>query len=130
MEENKAKKTFQDFKANVEARWIAFTYRAEMKIRDAAAWAAQNKEIAIAMIPVALYGAKMVGNTVKSVNRKMDLKKEQELQDLYVYDHSLGMYHKLRRPMKPSEKIELDRRRNEGETKIQIQILASMGLLD
>ena len=128
MEEIKEKRTFQDVKNDLQQKWVNFQYRAEMKIRGAAQWAAQNKEIAIAMIPVALYGAKLVGNTVKSVNRKMDLKKEQELQDLYVYDHSLGMYHKLRRPMKPSEKVEMDRRRNEGESKIHI--LSSMGLLD
>ena len=80
------------------------------------------------MIPAGLLIIRGVGNTIRSVDRKIDLKREQDLQDLYIYDHSLGMYHKLRRPMKPSEKIEIDRRRQMGESKIQI--LSSMGLLD
>lgn len=121
-------KSMKDLKADAEARWIAFQYRFETKVHAAAEWASQNKELAIAMIPVGIAVVKGIGGIIRSIDRKVDLKKEQEFQDLYVYDHALGMYHKLRRPMTPREKIELDRRRNEGESKIQI--LASMGLLD
>ena len=122
------KERFKNMKADAEAKWIAFQYRMETKAMAVGNWMARNKEVTIALIPIGLLAARGIGNTIRSIDRKIDLEKEQKLQDLYVYDHSLGMYHKLRRPMKPSEKIELDRRRTEGESKIQI--LASMGLLD
>lgn len=122
------KEKFKEAKANAEAKWIAFQYRMETKAIAVGDWMARNKELTIAMIPIGLLAIKGVGNTIRSIDRKIDMEKAQKLQDLYVYDHSLGMYHKLRRPMTPSEKIELDRRRNAGESKIQI--LASMGLLD
>ncbi len=122
------KEKLKNAKAEAEAKWIAFQYRFETKAIAVGNWVSRNKEVTIALIPVGLVAIRGIGNTIRSMDRKIDMEKAQKLQDLYVYDHSLGMYHKLKRPMKPSEKIELDRRRNEGESKIQI--LASMGLLD
>lgn len=122
------KEKLKNAKAEAEAKWIAFQYRFETKVIAVGNWVSRNKEVTIAMIPIGLVALRGIGNTIRSMDRKMDMEKAQKLQDLYVYDHSLGMYHKLKRPMKPSEKIELDRRRNAGESKIQI--LASMGLLD
>ena len=121
-------KTFEDIKSDVSIWWYGFKWNAKRKAESAVKWAEKNKELALAMIPVGIVVIKGIGNTIRSIDRKIDLKKEQDLQNLFVYDHSLGMYHKLRRPMKPSEKIEMDRRRNLGESKIQI--LSSMGLLD
>ena len=121
-------KSFEDVKTDIYVRWYGFKWNVEQKTKAAVKWAEQNKELALAMIPVGLVVIRGIGNTVCSIDHKIDMKKEQEMQDLYVYDHSLGMYHKLRRPLRPSEKIEIDRRRQEGESKIQI--LSSMGLLD
>ena len=121
-------KSLEDIKADAQAKWIGFQYRVETKVRAAAQWAADNKEVALGVLAVAGVAIRETAKVVRGINNSQNLKKEQELQDLYVYDHSLGMYHKLRRPLKPSEKIEIDRRRANGETKIQI--LASMGLLD
>ncbi len=121
-------KTWKEIKQETSDKiWFA-KEKAKRKAEAVVQWCSENKELAIAMIPVGFMFIRGVGNTIRSVDRKMDLKKEQELQDLYIYDHSLGMYLKLRRPLKPSEKIEIDRRRNNGESKIQI--LSSMGLLD
>lgn len=121
-------KTWNEIKADIDQKFWEFKLNAEFKLKSLVQWCTENKELAIAMIPVGIAAVKGVTSCVKSIDRKIDLKREQDLQDLYVYDHSLGMYHKLRRPLKPSEKIEIDRRRQEGETKIHI--LASMGLLD
>lgn len=121
-------KTFEDVKSDVSAWWYGVKWNARMKFNATKKWCEDNTELAIAMIPVGLVVIKGIGSTVRSIDRKIDLKKEQEFQELYVYDHSLGMYHKLRRPLKPKEKIEIDRRRQNGESKLQI--LASMGLLD
>lgn len=121
-------KTFEDVKSDVSVWWYGVKWNARMKFNATKKWCEDNTELAIAMIPVGLVVIKGIGSTVRSIDRKIDLKKEQEFQELYVYDHSLGMYHKLRRPLKPKEKIEIDRRRQNGESKLQI--LASMGLLD
>lgn len=121
-------KTWKEFKQEMSDRiWFA-KENAKRKAQAVVQWCSENKELAIAMIPVGIMTLRGAGKLVNSVDRKIDLKKEQDLQNLYIYDHSLGMYHKLRRPLKASEKIEIDRRRAEGESKIQI--LSSMGLLD
>ena len=121
-------KKLEDIKSDVSIWWYGVRWNAKRKFDNTVKWCEENKELALAMVPVGLVLIKGIGNTVHSIDRKIDLKHEQELQDLYVYDHSLGMYLKLRRPLKPSEKIEIDRRRANGESKIQI--LSSMGLLD
>lgn len=121
-------KKLEDIKTDVSMWWYGVKWNAKQKAERTIKWCEENKELAIAMIPVGLVAIKGVSNTIRSIDRKIDLKKEQDLQELYVYDHSLGMYHKLRRPLKPSEKVEIDRRRQNGESKLQI--LASMGLLD
>lgn len=121
-------KKLEDIKTDVSVWWYGVKWNAKIKFDSTVKWCEENKELAIAMIPVGIAVVRTVGKTVSSIDRKIDMKKEQDLQELYVYDHSLGMYHKLRRPLRPSEKIEIDRRRQDGESKIQI--LSSMGLLD
>lgn len=121
-------KSFEEVKTDVSIWWYGVRWNARKKFDATVKWCEENKELALAMIPVAVVVFKGMGKTIASIDRKIDLVKEQELQELYIYDHSLGMYHKLRRPLKPSEKIEIDRRRQAGESKIQI--LSSMGLLD
>lgn len=121
-------KKIEDVKSDISVWWYGVRWNAKKKFDATVKWCEENKELALAMIPVGIMAVRTVGKTIGSIDRKIDLKKEQELQECYVYDHSLGMYHKLRRPLKPSEKIEIDRRRQNGESKIQI--LASMGLLD
>ena len=121
-------KSFKEIKEDVSLKVWEIRYKAQKKFNDTVKWCEDNKELAIALIPVGLLAMRSIGNTVKSIDRKIDLKKQEDLQELYVYDHSLGVYHKLRRPLKPSEKIEIDRRRQNGESKVQI--LASMGVLD
>ena len=121
-------KSFEDMKTDVSNWGYGVKWNAEKKFNDTRKWCEEHTELALAMIPVAVVVVKGVGRTIASIDRKIDLVKEQELQELYIYDHSLGMYHKLRRPLKPNEKIEIDRRRQAGESKIQI--LSDMGLLD
>ena len=122
------KETYEAKKAEFQGWWYGFTYRTETKIRGFGNWVSQNKEVAIAAIPFAIVGLKTAGNAIHSLNRKSDLRKEQELKDLYIYDRSLGKYHKLRRPMRTSEMLELDRRKANGES--MICILNDMRLLD
>lgn len=98
------------------------------KVQDALDWAVTNPEKA------AIIGAVVgttIGGTVKFIRQIMRNKKvwdERKLKDLYIYDRSMGVYHKLIRPLSPSEKIEIDNRRSRGER--LLHILASMGVLD
>ena len=121
-------KSFKQIKADVDYKIWSFKQDVKWKFERTVQWCEDNKELAIALVPVGIVAFKTVTKMAMSVDRKIDLKRQEDLQELYVYDHSLGVYHKLRRPLKPSEKIEIDRRRQNGESKVQI--LASMGVLD
>ena len=120
-------KTFEELKSELNARWTGFTIKTKVKTREIYQWCCTHKEEAafIATTGVAAVGA--VSKIAHRIDHKLDLKHEQNLKDLYVYDRSLGIYHELRRKLKPSEAIEIDRRRANGES--MIHILASMRLL-
>lgn len=121
-------KSFEDIKSEMNARWTGFTIKAKYKTRQAIEWMKENKEITAGiLVPTGIMVIKTVSGIAKSVDRKIDLKKEQDLKDLYIYDRSLGYYHELNRKLKPSEALEIDQRRSNGET--MAQILASMKLL-
>lgn len=121
-------KSFEDIKSEMNARWTGFTIKAKYKARQAIEWMKENKEITTGiLIPTGIVVIKTVSGIAKSVDRKIDLKKEQDLKDLYIYDRSLGYYHELNRKLKPSEALEIDQRRSNGES--MAQILASMNLL-
>ena len=121
-------KTFEELKSELNAKWTGFTIRAKVKTREAYEWTVENKEIVIGiMVPTALAVAKTVTGITKSIDRKMDLKKEQDLKDLYIYDRSLGCYHELNHKLSSNEALEIDRRRSNGES--MIHILNTMKLL-
>ena len=121
-------KTFEEMKSEMNARWTGFTIKAKVKAREAFEWTKENKEIVIGiLVPTALAVVKTVTGITKSIDRKIDLKKEQDLKDLYIYDRSLGYYHELNRKLTPSDALEIDKRRSDGES--MAQILASMKLL-
>ena len=120
-------KTFEELKSELNAKWTGFTIKTKVKAREVYYWCRDHKEEAafIATTGVAVIGA--VGKAAKRIDRKIDLKREQDLKDLYVYDRSLGIYHELRRKLRPSEVLEIDRRRAAGES--MTYILSSMRLL-
>ena len=120
-------KTFEELKSELNAKWTGFTIKTKVKAREVYYWCRDHKEEAafIATTGVAVIGA--VGKAAKRIDRKIDLKRERDLKDLYVYDRSLGIYHELRRKLRPSEVLEIDRRRAAGES--MTYILSSMRLL-
>lgn len=77
-------KTLKEIKEDVDLKLWELKYKATKKAEKAIKWCEENKELAIAMIPVGLVAIRSIGNTIRSVDRKIDLKKEQELQDLYT----------------------------------------------
>ena len=79
-----------------------------------------NREVVMCAIPVVLFGARRLAKIGDDLREDHHREKE-------IYDHSLGMYHELRRKMKPHEKIEFSERRKAGEP--VVSILNSMRLL-
>lgn len=84
----------------------------------------ENKDIIIVVAPIA--GSILV-KQMTHTNKKKQLKSEQDLKDLYIYDRKKGHYWPLQRKPKASEWIEIDARRENGEE--LYNILASMDLL-
>lgn len=121
-------KTFEEVKSEMNAKWTGFTIKARVKVREAFEWTKENKEIVIGvLVPTTIAVVKTVTGITKSIDRKIDLKKEQDLKDLYIYDRSLGCYHELNHRLSSNEALEIDRRRSDGES--MVHILDSMRLL-
>lgn len=74
-----------------------------------------NKEMIVFLSPIVIGVGGACVKGFKLVNRKIDLKKEADLKNLYCYDRSLGHYWKLRRELTNQEWIEIDQRKNRGE---------------
>jgi len=122
------KEKAKEMKEGVTNWWCGWTYRQEQRIKGFGTWAAQNKELAIALVPVTVVAVREVGKTIRTISENAADREEARLRDLRIYDNVEGRYIYLRRPMTRSEQLEYDARRNAGETKTSI--LASMGLLD
>lgn len=97
------------------------------KCNGAAEWIRQNKEAILIAAPVVAGAAKMLSKTVSNAKRRNYLKQEKDLKELYCYDHSLGHYWKLSRPLSNSDWVKINNRRNKGET--LGDILCSMKVL-
>lgn len=98
-------------------------------VRQSVAWFNGNKEFAVTVaIPAVLAVVGGANKIAKSVDRKVDLKKEQMLKDRRVYNRSTGNYLALRRKMTAREQVEYERRKKNGEP--TALILNEMGLLE
>ena len=61
------------------------------------------------------------------VSKRINLRKQEVLKDLYCYDRSLGHYWRLRRELSNKEWLEIDQRKKNGER--LSDILAEMKVL-
>ena len=82
------------------------------KLQAVKEWLIRNKEAVVTIVPIAVGGAATV---VKVVGKHVNLRKEEDLKDLYCYDRSLGHYWKLKRNLSNQEWLEIDRRKKNGE---------------
>lgn len=121
------KQKIEDVKTNISVWWYGVKWNAKKNFNATVQWCEKHPELAIAMIPVGVTIFRNVGNTARSIDRKIDMKREQDFKDRHVWDYSQGMWHELRRPMTQREKIEYDQRILGGESRVSI--LTSMGLL-
>lgn len=121
------KDKIRDIKADLSIRWYGFKWNLEQKAKATLNWCSNNKELTIAFLTAAGVAIRAGSKTAASISRKIDDKKEADRRDLEIYDHSIGKWQKLRRPMKYDETLEFDKRKREGES--TVQILDDMGLL-
>lgn len=107
-----------------------FTIKQDVKcgFRKTVDWFNENREFAVTVaIPTAIAVVGGASKIAKSIDRKADLKREQELKDLRVYNRSTGDYLTLRRKMTAKEQVQFEARKRNGEP--TAMILNEMGLL-
>lgn len=102
-------------KETVKSKIDNWKSMAAFKGRRAIRWCVENKELLIVAIPAGAGVLKSGMNVYSKHRAKANLKQEKELQELYVYDRSLGMYHKLRKPLTSNQSVEIEMRRENGE---------------
>ena len=99
-----------------ETKFQRFKREAKAWFHNAGEWMIENKELVIVVImPITLGSLKLLSNGVKALGRRSNLRKEEAIKNLYVYDPSLGVYWKLRRMLSTAEKLEIESRRKNGE---------------
>lgn len=122
MDENKTVVDIDDFKR--EAKFRRVKAKAEEFSRKFIDLIKDHPTEALAL------GTTLIGSAVglaRRADRKKDLREQQRLREEYIYDRSLGSYWKTRRKLSNSEKLEIERRRRQGES--LGEILRSMRLL-
>lgn len=93
--------------------WLNRTkVQVEQKARKIGDWCKDHEaELAVA-IPAVAGGVTAI---VKVVGKRINLKKQEDVKQLYCYDRSLGHYWALRRDLTNKEWLEIDQKRKRGE---------------
>ena len=81
--------------------------------RKALDWWDENKSVVLIVVPVA--GA-VLTKGIQSIGRTVNLKLEERNKDRRLYDTSLGHYWELRRKLSNTDWVQINRRRNQGES--------------
>lgn len=102
--------SLDDIKREVKKREIK--ERINEKIQNGLVWLDNKKETVLTLTPVVVGG---LATVAKVVGKHTNLRKEEELKDLYCYDRSLGHYWRLRRDLTNKEWLEIDKRKQNGE---------------
>ena len=118
---------FEEIRTKAKAKIKEVTTKAKEKIHDAYVWCSEHQDETALIVTGGIAAIGAIGKMATRIDRNHRLQQEQDLKDLYVYDRSLGIYHELRRKLRPSEALEIDRRRSDGES--MVHILSSMRLL-
>lgn len=100
----------EDFRKETKKRELKD--KLNSKIRRGKEWFVRNREAIVYLTPIVIGGAATIA---KVVGRRVNLRKQEELKDLYCYDRSLGHYWRLRRELTNKEWLEIDQRKKNGE---------------
>ena len=112
-----------DFRSKKQKR-AEFKEKFKNKFQNGVDWCTRNKNWLIPLIPVVIGSAT---TATKVVGRRINLRKQESVKNLYCYDRSLGHYWKLKRELSNQEWLEIDRRKKTGAR--LADILASMNVL-
>ena len=82
------------------------------KIDNLGAFVWQNKELVFFFTPIVVGG---VSSVWKVTTKNNQLKREENLKNLYCYDASMGHYWKLKRELTNSEWVQISNRKANGE---------------
>lgn len=86
--------------------------KAKVKFQQCKKWMKTNKDTLIVVAPIALAA---VGTLVKVTGKHANLRKQEKVKNLYVYDNRLGHYWGLKRELTSREWLEIDKRKTDGE---------------
>lgn len=115
---------FDKLKIWVEDKITAAKARVDIGLWKAKEWVKDHPE-QTAMIATTAIGA--TGVIIKRMDRNARERREEKQQARKIYDHSLGSFWYLKRVPSPAEKIQIERRRKQGEP--YGDILRSMDLV-
>ena len=121
------KEKYENLKADWSIRWYGFTWNLKRNAKAALEWCSNNKELTLAFLAAFGVAVRTAGKTAWAIGRKIEADREEKHHDLEIYDHSIGKWQELKRPMKYEETIEFAQRKRGGES--TVEILADMGLL-
>ena len=102
--------SFKDFKDEEKRRELKAKVKA--KLQKGKDWVVKYKDEIATITPIVIGG---IATVAKVVNRRINLRKQERLHDLYCYDRSLGHYWRLKRELSNNEWLEIDRRKKNGE---------------
>ena len=92
----------------------------ESKCKDFECWIANNPQLASVLIPgaIVLGGGLIKGATSlgKAAIQNSTARQQNRVDDRKLYDPSSGFYWNLKRELNTSQKLELERRRKEGDS--------------
>lgn len=112
-----------EIKRGIANKWNGF----KRGVRDGIDWAKENPGEAAVLITAGATALAGAGKIAKSVDRKLDERRETKRRDTEKYDPVTGSWLKLKRPMTAREQVELAERRQNGES--TTVVLSSMGIL-
>lgn len=103
MEKKKTLKEWFEVKAEL-AKW---------KVQEATEWCKEHKETVTVFGPVIIGG---IIEIIKISAKRHTVNEEKALKERYIYDRSFGHYYELKRQPKKSEWLQIEQRRENGET--------------
>lgn len=94
------------------------------KKAEAECWWQENKEVVMVIAPPAIGAGTLL---IKVISRRHRLHMEEQLKTKMIYDPSRGFYYELKKKLSNAQRIEIARRRNQGED--LARILLDMNVL-
>lgn len=86
------------------------------KIQKASNWVRRNQDVLKVTIPAAAVGLGSITKTVRSISHKRAVDRDIRDRRTRFYDHQLGCYWHVKRPLRTDELLAVKRRKAAGES--------------